>query len=1005
MSTYQHVISQTLGRGLVRGSFLLAILAVFAAPVLGFAPIETPPGAEDLLPQGPEMMVRSLGSGVTSLPANLQQKADQRLLRFTREHGGHWKALTWNPITLTPRLISGSGLELGTTILTAEEAEAAARRFVDSSQYLWGLTAAELEVEKTGHGLGKWSVHFRQLVGDYPVIGSRLTVTMTEAGRLYAFGGDLWPGLQATTQSYVNAAEAVSMVRVGLAVRGLASFASHEGEFIKHVVTGILPVSPQSGTLVHRMRSFVKDPVGAWMVDVDAFSGELLQIQNVLRSLDFTGTVTGEAEIYGYCDGVTTNPFELLYILVDGVGIDSTAADGSYTIPFTGTEPESIKVGLSGSYVTTFNVQGPDAQIADEITPGVPYNIFWDDSNSRVDERDVFIHTTGIHEHVKSADENWTDLDYPLPAHVNIDAFCNAFWNGESINFYHEENDCANTGRLGDVIAHEYGHGVTTFLYGATQPPTDMHEANSDVHGNTYSNNPIVGPGFYLASCEEGIRNSDNDLVWPFDLTGEGHHDGQILAGFHWDIWESLQLKLGEEAGKARALEIWHFARILGLPMIQPDQVWWTLIADDDDGNIENGTPNFDEICAAAEHHGFECPEAFDAVVIRHAPNANVAMPDGGGLTLYATIYSFVDEINPDSVMVYYRGEGDGGVFNSVVMAPAVEENEWSAWLPGYPVGSMIEYYIFGADMSHNHLYDPRNAPADYHRTRVVSVYCTFEEDNGWTVGAPDDDATQGIWEKVDPTAASMAGYPIQPGDDATADPGVLCWITGQYAGGYAWDTDADGQTTLTSPIYDFSGYNWIVVGYQRWFQTWGSQAGVMEIDISPDGGSSWTNLSHLEGADYHPHWTIEEHNVTAVLPAYDQIRVRVVMYGLPNPSIDEGGIDEFIIMAGFGDASDVEDPITAAAPLRLALASGNPMASTARIQYSLPSESDIRLRIHNVTGRAVRTLVDGLRPAGLNEVTWDGRDDSGRDIGSGIYFLQLMTPQGSRTERLVRVH
>ena len=293
MSTYQHVISRPLGCGLARVGLVLAVLAILSSPVLGFAPAEIPVGAEELFPQGPEMIIRTLGSGATSLPTDLQKTADQKLLRFSKEHGGNWKVLTWNPVTLTPRLVTGAGLDLGDAVRTAEEAEAAARRFVDGSHYLWGLTSESLEVEKAAHGLGKWSVHFRQIVDGYPVIGSRLTVTMTDAGRLFAFGGDLWPNLQARTQSYVNTTEAAAMVRGGLAVRGLATMATHDREFVKHVITGILPETAESGMLVHRMRSYFTEPVGAWMVDVDAFSGELLQIQNVLRTLDFSGNISG----------------------------------------------------------------------------------------------------------------------------------------------------------------------------------------------------------------------------------------------------------------------------------------------------------------------------------------------------------------------------------------------------------------------------------------------------------------------------------------------------------------------------------------------------------------------------------------------------------------------------------------------------------------------------------------------------------------------------------------
>jgi len=54
------------------------------------------------------------------------------------------------------------------------------------------------------------------------------------------------------------------------------------------------------------------------------------------------------------------------------------------------------------------------------------------------------------------------------------------------------------------------------------------------------------------------------------------------------------------------------------------------------------------------------------------------------------------------------------------------------------------------------------------------------------------------------------------------------------------------------------------------------------------------------------------------------------------------------------------------------------------------------------VTGRLVRTLVDGPRPAGRHAVIWDGRDERGGDAGSGVYFSRLVWPGGSEAKRML---
>ena len=52
-----------------------------------------------------------------------------------------------------------------------------------------------------------------------------------------------------------------------------------------------------------------------------------------------------------------------------------------------------------------------------------------------------------------------------------------------------------------------------------------------------------------------------------------------------------------------------------------------------------------------------------------------------------------------------------------------------------------------------------------------------------------------------------------------------------------------------------------------------------------------------------------------------------------------------------------------------------------------------MRLEIFDLAGRRLGTLVDGERPAGAQVAAWDGRDDEGRAVAAGIYFVRLTTP------------
>lgn len=88
----------------------------------------------------------------------------------------------------------------------------------------------------------------------------------------------------------------------------------------------------------------------------------------------------------------------------------------------------------------------------------------------------------------------------------------------------------------------------------------------------------------------------------------------------------------------------------------------------------------------------------------------------------------------------------------------------------------------------------------------------------------------------------------------------------------------------------------------------------------------------------------------------------------------------------------------------RLALypASPNPFAGQARIAFALPTRGDVELSVYSVDGRLVRTLVSGEQGPGEVELTWDGRDNSGRRVGNGLYFMRLEAAGETRHGKLV---
>jgi hypothetical protein len=79
-----------------------------------------------------------------------------------------------------------------------------------------------------------------------------------------------------------------------------------------------------------------------------------------------------------------------------------------------------------------------------------------------------------------------------------------------------------------------------------------------------------------------------------------------------------------------------------------------------------------------------------------------------------------------------------------------------------------------------------------------------------------------------------------------------------------------------------------------------------------------------------------------------------------------------------------------------------NPFNPTTNIRYNLPVATHVELKIYDVRGVLVRTLVSEYQAAGEREVTWNALSDSGQRLASGVYFYQLRTPEFSQTRKMV---
>lgn len=95
---------------------------------------------------------------------------------------------------------------------------------------------------------------------------------------------------------------------------------------------------------------------------------------------------------------------------------------------------------------------------------------------------------------------------------------------------------------------------------------------------------------------------------------------------------------------------------------------------------------------------------------------------------------------------------------------------------------------------------------------------------------------------------------------------------------------------------------------------------------------------------------------------------------------------------------------VVAAGQTSLGFANPSPFRSATSIRFSLPEKAPVSLRVYNVAGQLVRTLVDEVVDAGRHDVVWNGRSDLGRSAASGVYLYRIETPGFVKTRKVTRL-
>jgi hypothetical protein len=143
--------------------------------------------------------------------------------------------------------------------------------------------------------------------------------------------------------------------------------------------------------------------------------------------------------------------------------------------------------------------------------------------------------------------------------------------------------------------------------------------------------------------------------------------------------------------------------------------------------------------------------------------------------------------------------------------------------------------------------------------------------------------------------------------------------------------------------------------------------------------------------------WT--EHTIIARAPeGADSVDVYLIFI---SPTLQNGAFwfDDLVLNAeppaGIGD-------VPRSTGLWLHQNAPNPFSSSTTIRFDLPRSAPVKLAVYDVKGELVSTILDERMAEGRNEVTWDGRDDNGAPVASGIYFYRLASEDIVQTKKMM---
>ncbi len=354
-----------------------------------------------------------------------------------------------------------------------------------------------------------------------------------------------------------------------------------------------------------------------------SLDGDLIERESLVRHIDGECSLQGHMQANWSPDLVTTpifpHPLPYLDVTIDGVGTFTTDTTGAICADIGGVSRQ-ISGGLSGPFANVIDGRGPELTFSDTLVPGSPLEVVLNSTPTEDDTAEVaaFYHVNRAREFLTGLPISppFTGIDFPLQVRVSRPAFgnCNAAYSSAVPEIFFLPaigSSCVNTA-YSTVVVHEYMHAVADAIFG-TLTPSDLHEGIADCAAFLYSLDRDIGRGFFNQSTE--LRDVEPNLVHP--VTVNPHLAGLVVAGSVWDLRTLFHHDIGSlEASRNLTAEIWWKSLFFLPSAIDEELVTTMLLADDDDANIANGTPNETRIRQAFSVHGLRLdPVPFESLL------------------------------------------------------------------------------------------------------------------------------------------------------------------------------------------------------------------------------------------------------------------------------------------------------------------------------------------------------------------------------------------------------